>query len=236
MHFGEVDRLRVGLLSGTRRLARTRRELWDRYCAKHVTPREPPACRANLHRRCSCLGTQPQPAVRSQEVVRTAHHVHRSSEPSRVAHASTRAPVQVGARSAQDEVQALDERGVHVLRVLRLLEQRVRVVLAAEYHLGLRAHDAVPPVDVFDLHVGAARPDRAADLPLIELERVGANQRCTDARPAGLAHRHGELSRGATVAAPDHRRDPVARTHLDRAEDPRAGCLGGRPRCEFVEL
>ena len=146
-----------------------------------------------------------------------------------------RATAQVRRALTNGEVEALDERRVQVLGILRRQQRVLQPPRGTDLHAPLDADDPIVPTSLDLLTVDASGTSEAQDRRAVVGEAVGRDQRDSD--EASAEDNAVESRRGISIgAATEHATGPQAGTHLDGRKQPQGSALAADERAEFINL
>ncbi len=130
-----------------------------------------------LHRWRPGLSTELQRPVRPDEIVIAAQEVDVPAELVGATGVAGRATAQVRRALANREVEALDERGVQGLGILRLPQRSLQPTRRADPPAPFDPDDTIVPASLEHLTIDTRRPKDAHECLEVVLEAIGRDQR-----------------------------------------------------------
>ena len=211
-----------------RRVTRARRE--------DVAQGQSRVHQTGLHGWCPGFVPEPQRPVRSDEVVVVAtYELDVATELVCATGVAGRAPTQVRRRLPNREVEALDERGVQGLGILRLPQRGLESTRPADLHAALDTDDTIVSPRLEHLAIDARWPNEVPNRPEVVLEAIGGDQGTSNYSPPAddvVNHGPGVLIGAAAQDAPG----PQAGRYLDGREQPDGLVLVANERAELISL
>ena len=146
-----------------------------------------------------------------------------------------RAPAQVRRRLPNREVEALDERGVQGLGILRRQQRGFQSIRRADLHAALDPDNTIVPPCLEHLTIDARRPKESRNRAEVVLEAIGGNQWTShDSPPADDVV---DDSAGVSIgAAAQDAPGPHAGGDLDGCKEPDNVALAADERAELIGL